>query len=76
VTAEWNKIDLLEQSRYQRIAIDHRHENGFCASVATQVEAGRTVTKDQARVLMKIATKNGWRIPSGASPSRRARTNP
>ena len=72
-TAEWNKIDRLEQSRHRRIAVEHRHESRFCASVADQVEAGRAVTKAQAQTLMKIATEHGWKIPSGSAKSSRAR---
>lgn len=57
VLREW------EQTRFQTIARQHP-EQSFCVSVCEQIDSGRPVSAKQAGVLMKLATINGWEIPT------------
>src|SRR5262245_36512347 len=54
------RVAALEQQRFTELARAHRHEHGFFESVASQIDAGRPISKKQAAMLLEIAGERGW----------------
>src|SRR5262245_18731091 len=58
--AEDARLAALEQQRFTDLARAHRNEHGFFESEASQIDAGRPISKKQAATLLEIAGERGW----------------
>src|SRR5262245_24619966 len=54
------RVAKLEQQRFTELARAHRHEHAFFESVASQIDAGRPLSKKQAATLLAVAGERGW----------------
>lgn len=66
----WHTVELMEQSRWRRFAIEHAGESERCAVIGAQP----AISKADAVELAAIARDAGWSLSTAGRYQRRGRS--